>query len=330
VVLQDTAATLNIDLGSATEHLANLSQDVLHGQPNYVYVRVKNRGSVPANNVTANVYWSLPSTLVTPPWGVVGSVTISTVPVGNTLTVASPIIWNSAPAPGHYCFVALIGHDDDPAPQPVEFENFDWYMTFIRQNNNAAWCNFNVPDDADGEGAAEMAFFVAGPPDKPRRMHLEVVPRLPRGAKVWLEASSDFMHRLNVDKRRLVHSSVVLPQLQPEDQHALPARGDSPIQQHRFRHVPGFARWLQADIPQRLEAWDGPTVHLPLNPYRVTHFGPVSLRRQERTPVHLRVELPQQLPARGPYEVYVRHLYRGIEVGRITWQFNPQKQPFQD
>ena len=83
------------------------------GQDNFIYVRVRNQGATAAANITATVYWSPLSTLVTPDlWTLVGSTTIPTVPTGEVLTVSDAILWPSAqiPATGHYCLVALIGH----------------------------------------------------------------------------------------------------------------------------------------------------------------------------------------------------------------------------
>ena len=51
------------------------------------------------------------------------------------------------PAPGHYCFVATVGCNDQPAPNPAllnSFPTFQDYENFISNNPNVTWRNFNV------------------------------------------------------------------------------------------------------------------------------------------------------------------------------------------
>jgi hypothetical protein len=68
--------------------------------------------------------------------------------------------------------------------------DFDTFRRFIRENNNATWRNFNVvePDPSDPDAESVLAFLAVGAPDRARLMRLEVVARLPRGARIWLEA----------------------------------------------------------------------------------------------------------------------------------------------
>jgi hypothetical protein len=52
--------------GSGTENVPTLGFEAEAGQDNFVYVRVRNRGSSVAANVEATVYWAPVATLVTP------------------------------------------------------------------------------------------------------------------------------------------------------------------------------------------------------------------------------------------------------------------------
>jgi hypothetical protein len=182
--------------GSGTENSNTLGDEAEAGQDNYIYIRVLNRGGASATNVTATVYWSPPATLVTPDlWTLAGSVGIPNVPSGDVLTVSDAITWPSAaiPAPGHYCFVGLVGNPSDPAPAPADFMNFDNFRLFIRNNNNVTWRNFNVvnnvpPPNAEPPGYVALPFLFPGAPDRARRMQLETVMRLPEGALALLEA----------------------------------------------------------------------------------------------------------------------------------------------
>jgi hypothetical protein len=166
------------------------------GQDNYIYTRVRNRGGTAATDVEIQLFWSEVATLVTPDmWTPVGSTTIPTVPTGDQLTVSDAVVWSAAdvPAAGHYCLVAVIGSGADPAPDPATFTTFDQFRQFVRANNNATWRNFNVvsnlPDpDADPEGFVSLPFLVPGAFDRTRPMDLEIRPRLPAGARLFVEA----------------------------------------------------------------------------------------------------------------------------------------------
>ncbi len=187
--------------GSGTENLSSLGYVAEAGQDNYLYVRVRNRGGSDAANVTADVYWSPVASLVAPNlWHLVDSTTIANVPAGDLLTVSGAITWPAAaiPATGHYCLVAIIGTDADPPPGPGDFIDWQHFRRFIQENNNVTWRNFNVvdnepdPDSADPDFVA-LPFVVPGAADRARQMGLEVVARLPRGAKLVLDAPRHFV-----------------------------------------------------------------------------------------------------------------------------------------
>jgi hypothetical protein len=185
--------------GSGTENDVALGDQAEAGQDNSIYVRVLNRGGSAAANVQARVYWSPVATLVTPNlWNLVGTVAIPSVPSGDVLTVSDAITWPSAaiPGPGHYCFVGLVGTATDPAPAPAALFDWNTFVSYIRANNNITWRNFNVvnnvppsePAHGDPRGFVALPFLAPGPPDQARRLGLEVVARLPQGARVLLEA----------------------------------------------------------------------------------------------------------------------------------------------
>jgi serine protease len=183
--------------GSGTENSNSLGYEVESGQDNYIYTRVLNQGGSDATNVTATVHWSEVATLITPDmWNEIGSVNIPLVPAGEILTVSDKITWNAAdiPGTGHYCFVGIIGSATDPAPLPADFLNFDNFRKYIRENNNVTWRNFNVvnndpsPDPDVPKGYKALPFIFPGAPDQTRNMRLRFQLRLPKGAKVVLEA----------------------------------------------------------------------------------------------------------------------------------------------
>jgi serine protease len=185
--------------GSGTENLDTLGFEAEAGQDNFIYVRALNRGGADAANVEATVYWSPPASLVTPDlWTLIGTVTLPEVPAGDVLTASDALPWPSAaiPAPGHYCFVGLLGTEDDPAPERAEFLVWDNFISFIRNNGNVTWRNFNVvnnvppsrPPKGVPKGFVPLPFLAPGPPDEGRRLGLQILARLPQDARVLLEA----------------------------------------------------------------------------------------------------------------------------------------------
>ncbi len=190
--------------GSGTENNNSLGYVAEAGQDNFIYVRARNRGGSDAANVEASVFWSPAATLVTPDmWNFVDTVTIPNIPMGDNLTVSNAITWPSAsiPATGHYCFVCLIGNGRDPAPVPADFNVWDNFTDFIRNNNNVTWRNFNVennmpPPGAPPPGVIELPFLLTSAHDKARIFDIHIVSKLPKGAKFFLEAPLHIAQRL--------------------------------------------------------------------------------------------------------------------------------------
>ncbi len=151
-------------------------------------------------------------------WKLIGSVLVPNVAAGNVMTVSAAIVWptSAVPAPGHYCFIVLVGNAQDPAPNPATFLTFDNYYAFIRNNNNVAWRNFDVVTaPAPGDpGRAEagrsdpyaLDFAAPGAADSDRYFALAVGSRLPPGSRVSLEAPlsllGDRLPFVDVDKGR--------------------------------------------------------------------------------------------------------------------------------
>jgi serine protease len=273
--------------GSGTENDATLGFEAEAGQDNFIYVRVQNRGPVAAANVVADVYWSPVATLVTPAlWSLVGSVTVPSVPVGDTLTVSAPITWPAGqiPATGHYCLVAIVGNAADPGPTPVDFLNWNNYQIFIRENNNVTWRNFNVVNNdpsatPDPSGFVVLPFLLAGAPDKGRMFSLQVIGRLPEGARAFLE----------------------MPAFLAEALGAQAAVQESP----KRRKEPGSIRARVA-------------------PHGRLILGEVLLPARAAIPCRLLVDIPKEARATA-HEIYISQLHERREVGRITWRLGPAR-----
>ena len=191
--------------GSANRDRVDLSEPVAAGSDHHLYVRMMNRGSADAVGATATLYYSPPATLVTPDlWTEIGTTPPLTVPQGGALTVSDALVWPAAklPAPGHYCFVALLDHGADPAPPVPEIggaNNPTWedFLTFIRANNNVAWRNFNVvPATEEFVGRfGQLPFLVVGAPNAELGFELELLHHLPQGSRVWLHLDPGMRRR---------------------------------------------------------------------------------------------------------------------------------------
>jgi hypothetical protein len=222
-------------LGPATAGDDSLGFRATSGQDNFVYVRVWNRGGVAATDVKAKVFYASAATLLTfDAWTLIGEVTIPNVPPGNVMTVSDPITWlaSDVPPPGHYCFIALVGNAQDPAPDGATFLDFDYYYAYIRTNNNVTWRNIDViaalaPGSAGGsagkEDAYDFEFAAPGAVDRDRYFQLAVGSRLPPGSRVWLEAPAALLEHfpiVEVDTERGVarvpiepHGCTTLPSM---------------------------------------------------------------------------------------------------------------------
>ncbi len=272
--------------GSGTENSNMLGFEAELGQDNYIYVRMRNRGGSAAANVTATVYWSPVSTLITPDlWNFIGTATLPNVNNGEVLTVSDAIQWTAAeiPAEGHYCFVGILGHPMDPAPTPADFMDWDNFRSFIRNNNNVTWRNFNVVDNnppaAPGipPGFAALPFIAPGAPDKSRKMRLEIHGKLPRGAKMILEMPAHLV-------------DLFLPD-----------------------------RIANIDFDKKARV-----ARLPLNPHGQLRMRDTGFPAKSRSKLRLLVKIPEKL-RNYPYQVYAAQFYGDEELGRVTWQLTPRK-----
>jgi hypothetical protein len=196
--------------GSGTEGSQTLGSAVEAGQDNHIYVRMRNRGGTAANNVTCTVYWSPVSTLVTPAmWTQIGVTSPVNVPVGDILTVTDGLIWPEAeiPGEGHYCLVGVLDHAADPAPVLPPPTDFDGFRSFIRNQNNVTWRNFNVVDNIDDPSAdpSALPFLVVNFPDRRRVFDFVIERRLPEEAWLWIEVplalAKPFCARVDLDCR---------------------------------------------------------------------------------------------------------------------------------
>ncbi len=279
--------------GSGTENCETLSADVDPQNDNYIYVRVRNRGSYEAENVEIKAYWSPVSTLSMPgDWKLIGSTTIQKVPASGILTVSEAIEWKKGDIPGSGCydFVALLGTATDPAPDPAVLSDWDSFLSFISGNGNVTWRNFNVVDYLSAAPQRQiwpapprdmpdeyviLPFEVPGAADRGLEFRIEVCPRFPVGSYLWLEAATPLAKQLC---------------------------NESPF------------NWKSRNLEQ---------ARVLLNPFSRNALKSIFMPPGARMKLKLGVRIPWGHKIRGPYDCFVRQLYREREIGRVTWRLKP-------
>ena len=128
-----------------------LWENVEYGQPNYIYVRLQNRGPE-TGDATINVYFSAATTFGTPAsWIHIGALNETGIAPG-ALRIAGPLTFPSAliPAVGHYCMIAVISSTLDPSPDHNLITSVTDYLTFVRNTNNIAYRNMDVVNAIPG------------------------------------------------------------------------------------------------------------------------------------------------------------------------------------
>jgi serine protease len=182
-----------------------------------------------------------------------------------------------------------VHHPDDPAPDPVDFLDWNNFQIFIRNNNNVTWRNFNVVDNAppagaDPPGFVALPFLIAGAPDQGRVFDLEVVARLPEGAQLLLDLPACLTRRADVLHRQ--------------------------------------GNGHEAAAGRNGERCDNVLVKgSPRGPNR---FTKLHLPAKATFPSRLFVAIPEEHREHA-FEVYARQLHEGREVGRVTWHLAPRR-----
>jgi len=174
-------------LGSVSAKMrGDLAELVEYGQPNYIYVRLQNRGSEAAD-ATIDIYYSLASSLPTPSsWQLVGTLSTSSPVSPGDFKVVGPLQWDTVPQVGHYCFIAVIDSPKDPKPDLSQVHTVDDFYNLIRVRNNVTWKNFDV-ENYFADSTSSFDFLIRGWPRIAYKSDLEIdASLLPADAKVQL------------------------------------------------------------------------------------------------------------------------------------------------
>ena len=300
IILRDQQVSSYQAFYAANQNVDGLGEPIKKdGNTKYIYVRVKNRGNAVAKNVQVTVYWSEASTLPMPAQWIghsIGTVTILSILGGLMEVVEIPWADSSIPNPGHYCFIGIIGTPKDPALNPLTINSWASYESFIRNNNNITWCNFNVdsmpPPPSSNAGSSPgmpgdggrkenradlmvLPFLVTGAQFEDLPMQLEVAAQLPERAQLWLEGRESFLKAINEGRP-----------LQLEDT-------------------------LENGIKR-----------VSINPRGTDLFRNITFPGNLREPMKWIVDIPAEA-RQQQYDLILRQLYQNREVGRITWRLVP-------
>lgn len=233
---ESTDPNMDYGPGSGTENDNTLGEEAELGNDNYLYVRANNRGNQPAI-MTADLYWSEASTLLSPSsWNYLGTTDPMTVDPG-TLTVSDPaVVWasvdNPLPLGHHACLIAVAGSEQESKPISVDevpsytsVTDFNTFSEFVRSSNNVAWRNFNVVNDVlnFAEKRGFLPVIIRGAWDKTRLFDINVdnpfehaILELPFSSRL-LKQLEPLRLKMEANKR---HIQIFMP---PRERFRLPA-----------------------------------------------------------------------------------------------------------
>lgn len=310
ILRNSSVANPNNEYGetSANRDSVSLSDTAKIGTTNYMYFRVLNQGQSAPTNTKVTAFWAAPSTLLTPSLlNYIGEIGFTTaIPTGESLTVSDELTWNPPGPAGHYCFVAVVSCDEDPALDPRTIPDWDWdrYYRYIRENNNVTWRNFEmvtmtksgtsqdpnqapepdeIEDPEEGQNPIEelpkkgwqaLDFISPGLPEKDQVMDLEIMSKLPKETTILLQIPHSW--RLKIFK-------------------------GSPFLLKSDRKKVGYFH---------------------INPMGTTRLNNILFRKEARVPLRLFINIPDKLKKKN-YTIAVRQMLNEKEAGRLTWQLVP-------
>ncbi|MFW9772945.1 MAG: M4 family metallopeptidase [Candidatus Thorarchaeota archaeon] len=153
----------------------NLSEDIMSGQDNYIYVRISNGGNHPGD---ADVYlYYCPGTAFAYPstWTYIGKITEYNITPGE-FRVSRPLLFaeNMIPPAGHYCFIAVVKSFLDPAPDHELIDSLNDFYDYIQYCNNYAWKNFEVEENVIPGVYSNLNAIIQGLPNSRMRTDVEI------------------------------------------------------------------------------------------------------------------------------------------------------------
>jgi len=214
---------------------------------------------------------------------------LATVPDGDEPTVMPELKWPShqVPPSGHYCFVALAGREDHPPPRPEALTTWAQFVSLVRSDPTVTWRNFNVIGNGTMGGGGGGGAAIPG-----------------QGAPIVMEFEAPGAF----DAHRVMQLEV-LPRLPPGSR----LRLEIPLS--FFGPGRRMFRGMRVDAESRVAIAE-------INPRHRRRFERIRFVKNSRTKMRLVARIPNRRGGR-PYSVVVRQLWRGKEVGRVTWRLVP-------
>ncbi len=296
-----SATTTNLpDLGegSGTENDPSPGEEwpVGDGMQRSLHVRLRNRGTS-AGETWVRLFASPAATLVVPErWTDLGAARMNEVPMGDTLSVSDALAWQ------------------DPVPL-----NLPAIWQTIFQSTGTGFLDYCFLAVVEDEKNAK-AWAGTGPPPPPPS------PLPPGGAYFDWAVWRAFLRRRGVawrnGHRAPGGTSASLPfllagTLDQEREFDLEVIQRLPEGATSTLTVPdALAKRLQQRQP-------GLPIPLELPRRRVTRFSRVRLPRGLCAPACFDIQTATPLPLAAGHGLAIRQLWRGEEVGRITWHFGP-------
>lgn len=266
--------------GSPNIMNGNLSHDQIQYQDQDIFVRVFNRGGANATNAQATVYWAPPTTLVTPN-------------MWNLIGTSAPLTSAIVPNTSSMTVLNRINWDSSSSSFPGQGHYCFIAVVFSSEDTNP------IPDHTQLTRTLTFDQFL----DLIRTNNnitwdnFEVLPILSSASMMM-----KFIAPGAYDDDRLMQLEIVahLPegaQLSLEG----PANFVNALQKGYFENV----------REERMRVL--------LSPYGVNRYKEIMFPANSQNQLELIADIPEAQCTRN-HEVYVRHLYNGEEIGRITWQ----------
>ncbi len=268
--------------GSGTMDVVPVGSEVRAGQDHQVFVRARNRGGVNAADAVAKVYYSTPSTLILPAdWIEIGKTNPTVIPVGTSIiTVFDPIDWAAAELPAPGHYCFIATIGNVDDPDPIP-----------------------NPDDLVLDDFADYYRIIRRNNNITWR-NFNVLPvAAARPAPMMMRLPFIIPGTQDKDRKMQFEAIAQLPE-------ASRLSLEGPIEFMKKLFVEG-QDWGKGEREN--------FVKISIDPQQVTKFRDAVLMAKDRHEMLLLVELPEVIQPRN-YDVFVRHLYRGREVGRITWR----------
>jgi len=314
----------------------SLSDNPAPGANCYLYFRALNRGGITATGVKVRIFYTDPSTLITPQSLIeIGVFDFPDIPTGDILTLSSAQLWTAPSTAGHYCFVAFITCDQDKYFDPMGLVDYltanptSWtwntYFDFIRNNNNVTWKNFDI---------VEMKKSSSTPIPEEEPVEEEVI--APDPDPIQEEDP------INENEPTPGQEPGTDPEELPKDgwlrldffSPGLPDRDQKMSLEVLSKLPKGVKVLLQIPIAWKKTVFRGSPYVLhnkkrkvgfaPIKPLGKSKLENITFRANSKTALKLFVHVPEKLKKQS-YIIAVRQMLEGKEVGRFTWKLVPPK-----